>query len=249
VGWMRGQYLFDPVAVELPFGEDPTAPAWVVPLSNRHSLALHGRIDRVDLFRDPSQAEALCVVVDYKSSTKELDSVLMAHGLQLQLPAYLSVLRHWPEPEARFGVKRLIPAGVFYVNLRGRYSRAQNRLDALTGLEDARAGAYRHAGRFDARALPQLDARPGVTRGDQFNYRLTKAGVPYKNSREALSTTEFQAMLDSVEANLRRMGEEIFSGRADVSPFRKGGFKACDQCSYQAICRIDPCNGVSAAQT
>src|SRR5439155_23930225 len=59
-------------------------------------LALRGRIDRVDLFRNAAADEALCVVVDYKSSHKQLDAVLMAHGVQLQLPAYLAVLRHWP---------------------------------------------------------------------------------------------------------------------------------------------------------
>ena len=36
------------------------------------------------------------------------------------------------------------------------------------------------------------------------------------------------------------MGREIFAGAAQVNPYRHKQTLACDQCSYQAICRIDP---------
>jgi len=164
----------------------------------------------------------------------------MEHGLQLQLLTYLNVLRQWPNPSALFGAEHLIPAGVFYVNLRGKYEREQNRTAALADIQHARKLAYRHSGRFDTRALPQLDGRPGAQQGDQFNYRLTKSGQVHGNCREALATVDFEALLDSVEANLKKMGQEIFSGVATVSPYRKGSLTACDQCDYHAICRIDP---------
>jgi ATP-dependent helicase/nuclease subunit B len=134
----------------------------------------------------------------------------------------------------------LVPAGVFYVNLRGRYERGNSRLDALIEPDQIRKRAYRHAGRFDAAALPYLDARADARNGDQFSYRITNQGELYKNSRECLSTTEFTELLKTVEANLKKMGAEIFSGVAAVSPYRKGSVTACDQCEYRAICRIDP---------
>jgi ATP-dependent helicase/nuclease subunit B len=239
VGWMREQYKFDPVAVELPFGEEGNA-AWKIAIGDGHTLDLHGRIDRVDLFRNPANGTALCVVVDYKSSRKQLDPVFLAHGLQLQLLAYLNVIRQWPNAREFFGPNRLVPAGVFYVNLRGRYQRSNSRLDALAEPGEIRKRAYGHAGRFDAAALPYLDARPGARTGDQFKYRITKDGELYRNSYECLSTGEFIELLETVEANLKRMGSEIFSGRAAVSPYRKGSVTACDQCEYRPICRIDP---------
>jgi ATP-dependent helicase/nuclease subunit B len=240
VGWMRQQYQFDPVAVELAFGADESAPAWEIDIDQGHKFALHGRIDRVDLYRRPGDDEALCVVVDYKSSQKQLDPVLMAHGLELQLLTYLNVLRHWPRPRETFGASRLIPAGVFYVNLRGKYDRAPNRLSALADPQQARKLAYRHTGRFDTRALRQLDARTDAREGDQFSYRLKNNGEVYKTSREALATPAFEGLLDSVAANLRTMGREIFSGVAKVAPYRKGSITACDQCDYRSICRLDP---------
>lgn len=241
VGWMRGQYLFDPVEVELPFGEDDRSPPWTIPLAEDGlRIELYGRIDRVDLHRKPGEDEALCVVVDYKSSHKQLDPVLMAHGLQLQLLTYLNVLRRCPDPSRLFGVGRIIPAGVFYVSLRGKYGREQNRREALKNTDQARNEAYRHAGRFDVRALRLLDSRPDAVQGDQFNYRLTKAGQINKNCREALDTAGFQGLLDAVEDNLKNMGRAIFSGDAQVAPYRKGPAIACTQCDYRAICRIDP---------
>jgi ATP-dependent helicase/nuclease subunit B len=125
------------------------------------------------------------------------------------------------------------------VSLRGRYERGNSRLDALADPERIRKRAYRHAGRFDVAAIPFLDGS-GARTGDQFNYRITKEGDLFKNSLECLSTTEFIELLDTVEANLKTMGAEVFSGRAAISPYRKGAATACDQCEYRPICRIDP---------
>src|SRR5262249_18429227 len=146
VGWMREQYKFDPIAVELPFGEEGNAP-WRIALDDGHTLNLHGRIDRVDLYRNPADGTALCAIVDYKSSRRRLDPVLLAHGLQLQLLAYLNVVRQWPDAREVFDSDRLIPAGVFYVSLRGRYDRGNSRLDALADPVQIRKRAYRHSGR------------------------------------------------------------------------------------------------------
>ncbi len=240
VGWMRQQYQFDPVEVELPFGEDEASPAWTIDLDKGRRLALYGRIDRVDLFRNPQDGTAFCVVVDYKSGQKQLDPLLLAHGLQLQLLAYLNVLRHWPNPQKHFGVQRLIPAGVFYVSLRGKYEHEDNRSDALADAEAARKLAYRHTGRFDSRVLPRLDARPDVREGDQFNYRLTAQGAVDKRCRDAMETPQFEALLRAAEENLRQMGLQVYGGLAEVAPYRKGPATACDQCDYRSICRIDP---------
>ena len=165
VGWMREQYLFDPVEVELPFGVEEGTPAWNLELSNGKRLEVYGRIDRVDLYRQPSGDRALCVVIDYKSSQKRLDDLMMQNGLQLQLLTYLGVLRQWPNPKEKFGIERLEPAGVFYVNLRGPLCRRaepgrctgragalpSHGIQALRPLQFGRAAVSRWPKRFPAR--------------------------------------------------------------------------------------------------
>ena len=238
VAWLREQNEFDPAAAELEFDNQPGArvPAWEIDLGGGHKLALHGRIDRVDLWRDKSSDDALALVLDYKSSSKKLDKVLIEHGVQLQLLAYLNVLRHWKNPRELFGVSRLIPAGVFYVNLRGEYKGGGTRAEILADADAARRKAYRHTGRFDAGVLDRLD-RTGAA--DQFNYRLNSNGSLRKGSIEAMSREEFQELLDGVETRLRDMGKRIFSGAAQVDPYRKGKQTPCEFCDYQAVCRID----------
>jgi ATP-dependent helicase/nuclease subunit B len=238
VTWMRGHYEFDPAAAELEFGFGPDAPAWEMDLSDGHRLALRGRIDRIDLCREGDNA--WCVVMDYKSGQRKLDKILVEHGIQLQLPAYLAAVCHWPDPRGLFGVGRLIPAGVFYVNLRGQYEGSGTRNEALEDAADARKRAYRHTGRFDASFLGKFDSRPNERCGDQFNYYRNNDGSLRKGSVEALPRAEFEALLDRVEMQLREMGRAIFSGEAKVDPYRKGRETACEYCDYRAVCRMDP---------
>ena len=237
VAWMRGQYEFDPAAAELDFGgENSRATAWEMDLGGGHRLALQGRIDRVDLWRNPDDDAALAVVMDYKSGGKKLDAILVEHGVQLQLPSYLNALRHWENPCETFGVKKMIPAGVFYVNLRGQFESGKTR-DEVLDATGARKLAYRHNGRFDAGMLDKLDSQHAH---DQFNYRLTDAGKIYANSAEALPRAEFEALLNGIETRLREMGPAIFSGEAKVDPYRRGAETPCEFCDYASVCRIDP---------
>jgi ATP-dependent helicase/nuclease subunit B len=281
VTWMRGQYEFDPAVAELEFGIGADgAPAWEIDLGAGHRLALRGRIDRIDLCRETA-GRALCVVMDYKSGQKKLDKILVEHGVQLQLLAYLATIRSWP-PEVWAGlnlpaisplpinlvaadvsplhfiqsdvradshrlprlrstkhefVRGIVPAGVFYVNLRGQYESGGTRDEALADAAAARKRAYRHAGRFDASALSRLDR---TNAADQFKYQLNKDGGVRSNSVEVLPRAEFEGLLDHVATQLKEMGRAIFSGAAQVDPYRKGHEIPCDFCDYRAVCRIDP---------
>ncbi|MGH7977970.1 MAG: PD-(D/E)XK nuclease family protein, partial [Limisphaerales bacterium] len=236
VSWMREQYEFDPAAVELGFGEDNSLlPAWTIPLDGGRELSLRGRIDRVDVCRESQGGGGLVVVLDYKSSRKKLDPVLVAHGVQLQLPAYLSALSQFAHLRSVLGMENLVPAGVFYVNLRGQFENGETRAEVL-GEASSRRAAYRHTGRFDAGALHKLDSAGAA---DQFHYTLKQDGTLRKGAVEALSQAEFQEWLDRVELQLRRIGEEIFSGVAQVAPYRRGRETPCDYCDYAAACRID----------
>lgn len=237
VSWLREQNEFDPFAAELDFGTKETPQtAWEINLDHGRKLALRGRIDRVDLCRDAA-GNKLAIVLDYKSSQKKLEPLLVEHGIQLQLLAYLNVLRHWKNPQEIFGADKLVPTGVFYVNLRGQFENGDSRDEILGAGDKSQRIAYRHTGRFDAAALEQLDNKRAH---DQFNYRLTKAGELYANSVEALPHAEFEKLLDRVEIQLREFGDAIYAGRADVDPYRKGKQIPCEYCDYAPVCRIDP---------
>lgn len=238
VDWMR-QYEFDPHAVELSFGmSSDNLPAWRLPLGGGKWLVLRGKIDRIDLCREPGADEALAVILDYKSSGKKLDPIFMHYGMQLQLLSYLNALLHLPEPEKIFGVSRIVPAGVFYVPLRARPESGDSRMEIIEGAAAGMFAAYQHTGRFDGVALSKLDNRR-LKKGDQFKYSIKTNGEFSKVGNEALTSEAFDALLKKVEANLRSHGERIFAGDAAARPYRKGNERACDWCQCQPVCRFD----------
>jgi ATP-dependent helicase/nuclease subunit B len=153
------------------------------------------------------------------------------------LAAYINALRHFKNPRELFGVEKLMPAGIFYINLRGQFENGKTRGDVLAEVNESRRAAYRHTGRFDTDVLAKLDST-GVA--DQFNYTRNQDGSLRKGLVEAMGRAEFEGLLDRVEGQLRRIGDEIFAGVAQVDPYRKGSETPCDYCDYSAVCRIDP---------
>ena len=230
VGWAR-DYQFDPVLVETGFGLGSNSPwpAWKLSLDENHALLLRGRIDRVDVWRDPATGASLAVVMDYKSSTRKPDELKLHQGLQLQLPAYLAALEQLPEVRATLNAKSLAPAGVFYVNLRGEFSSDKTRAEALAAPDLALRHGFQHTGRYDEAIYDKLDPR---NTKEQFK--------THHASGNNMDPTAFRDLLQRAVENLRRFGNEIYSGTIAPAPFRKGGETACDFCDYAAICRFDP---------
>ncbi len=243
VEWMR-QYEFDPAAVELGFGlKDSALPGWRMDLGNGHALVLRGRIDRVDLARPAggaAEAPPLAVIIDYKSSARNFDALLLEHGLDLQLPAYLNALRSAGDLGAALGVAQVRPAGLFYVAFRGSAGTGATRAEVLEGVAEARRAVFRHLGRFDAGVVARLDNRPGQPPGDQFRFKFKKNGELDARGCDALAAEDFLGLLDRNAAQLRAHGQGIFAGEIGVRPFRARKQTACDFCAYRAICRFDP---------
>lgn len=239
VEWMA-HYRFDPRESELGFGmKDSRLPAWELDLGLGLKLVLRGKIDRVDLCRDGENDEALAVVVDYKSSARKVENILIDNGLQLQLAAYLGALRHFDGAREVFGVGQLIPAGVFYINLRGQSETGKSRADVLESSAGFRKARYQHLGRFDFASLRFLD-NSDASEGEQFKYKLKNNGEPYANNPDLMATGDFLKLLNNVETQLVRMGREIYDGALAVNPYQKGRKVACDECDYKSICRFDP---------
>ena len=227
--WAR-HYQFDPVLVEAGFGlsSDSPWPAWRLDLDDDHALLLRGRIDRIDLWRDPGSGASLAVVMDYKSSSRTPDELKLYHGLQLQLPAYLIALEQLPEVLGTLKVNSLASAGVFYVNLRGEFDSDKTRADALHDPLLAVRQGFQHAGRFDESIYDKLDPN-----GAKEQFKTHPA------SRNKMNAAAFRDLLYRAGENLRRFGNEIYAGNIAPAPFRKGGETACDFCEYTAICRFD----------
>jgi ATP-dependent helicase/nuclease subunit B len=239
LSWMK-TCAFDPAAVEVAFGT-PNAelPAWRLDLGNGRALEFRGKIDRIDLAAGPGSESAYAMVIDYKAGQRLVDPALMRHGIQIQLPAYLATVRALPELANLLGVRQIVPAGAFYVGLRGQYPRAAHRREALQSPEDQLRQGYQHRGRFRLDVLPLLDSGAPHHPSGQFHHRFTRTGRPTASAKDVLPPEEFLAMLDHVEELLRAAGQRAFQGDIRIDPYRHGGSTPCENCSYSNICRID----------
>jgi ATP-dependent helicase/DNAse subunit B len=239
VSWAQ-QYQFDPQAAEVSFGlKESRLPAWRIDLDGSHALLLRGRIDRVDICRIAEMGQSFGVVIDYKSSARELEAALLYHGLELQLLAYLGALTELAEAGVELNAAHLHPAGAFYVALRASGGSAATRDDERAERERARQEGFQHRGRFDAQRLDRFDNRQ-ASYGDQFKYTKRKDGTLSKRGNDALPAQEFQSLLARIKGFLRRHGQAIYAGRAEVAPYRWRNETACDFCVYRPVCRFDP---------
>jgi ATP-dependent helicase/nuclease subunit B len=229
VEWMRDPYRFAPALAERSFGQGPEDwPAWEVPLAGNRVLALRGQVDRVDLCMEEAGGVRVAII-DYKSSEKKVDRLLLEAGVQMQPFVYLNALTEPPLAERLAPGQPVTPAGAFYLGLRGQVARIQRREE----VERAKNKSYRHQGRFRADLLACFDRSASGAKGSgQF--------ATSNRSQDPLPAGEFAALLAQVKSTVASLAARIFDAEVSVLPYAKGNQTACDYCEYGAICRFDP---------
>ena len=226
---------FDPAHVELGFGGEGPLPGWKVQVDQHRSVELMGRIDRIDVWIDQEAKRCYALVYDYKSSDRKLHRVLVEHAIQQQLPAYLAALQN-ASGTKEFPLE-VRAAGGFYVNLRAHVKSAKSRADALNPATNESEWDLKQAGVFDWGMIEQLDAQ---RTGRLFDYK-EKAGQPKTAVHlKALPSEKFNALLRNTEERLRELGRRIFDGEIAMEPYQFKSERACGNCLYAGICRIDP---------
>ena len=192
-----------------------------------HALALRGKVDRVDLFREEDRA--LAVVMDYKSSSRKLDKLLVEHGIQLQLLAYLAAVRRWPAEF--FGAKKIIPAGVFYVNLRGQFeggssSRTEVLADADCGAAGWRTG-IRGLG-LTPRRFINWDRPPRGARPVQLSVEQRRQPRANSTQRRFLVARSLPGCWIRWRRSWGGWASGFMPAWRRWNPYRKGGATACE---------------------
>jgi ATP-dependent helicase/DNAse subunit B len=176
------------------------------------------------------------------------DPVLFEHGIQLQLPAYLAAVCAVGLPAGALGAGNvpalagpLQPAGFFYVNLRGQFASGASRRAVLGVPPEQLRAAYQHRGRFSRAAWEALGADPNDGGAGQFLFKLRQDGKLAARGNDALEPGDFALLLGRLQTKLVELAGRILAGEAAVDPYQKNSSqKACTQCGFAAICRIDP---------
>ncbi len=225
------QSLFQPLDVELHFGEGGDLPPIQIP-SQSMMAELQGYVDRVDGYQ--IAGANFFRVVDYKTGKKDWDYCDILNGVGLQMLLYLFALRQ--QGEGVVG-KNPIPAGVQYFPARVTYLSIDG---ALEDESKDRQAAWKRRGLLlaDDLSLAAMDPQDGMPR---LSCKRKKDGTLSGN----IATREDMKNLEKyVFQVLGRMVDDIAAGKVDSNPYTRGtSHDACKYCPYGAICHKDDVEG------
>lgn len=235
----RGDFI--PAGLEVAFSAKDHLEAMRIPLSERESIHLKGRIDRLDLCETDDQLYVK--IIDYKSGSKKFDLSELYYGLQLQLIVYLDAVM---EMEARkFPGKKIVPAGVFYYQIKDPMVERGDLTDPdevndqilaqlkMTGLVNSDFDTIKH---LDHEIEERSDVIPVAIKNGAIQERYSSVA----------SEDRFRLLKNFVRQKAARFGSEILAGTVTIDPYKQGQKTACDYCPFHAICGFDSKNNKHA---
>ena len=229
--------FFKPVAIEAAFGPNEKLPPLDIDLSGGKKMRIQGRIDRID--RAKIGEKSYLRVIDYKSSSRDLDLNEVYHGISLQLLTYLDVAVEnsgiWFEGEVD-------PAGVLYVHVHNPILKMEQEVDEMT-LELERIKKYRMKGLLTENAESLIAMDDELELGGSSNIvpvYLKKDGTASLSKSRVVQPSDMGQIKQYVRHKHKVAGEGILSGETGIQPYRLKGRTACDYCSFKSVCQFDP---------
>lgn len=199
--------------------------------TKNHSIKLRGKIDRVDTFEDEN-GDLYLSIIDYKSSSKNIDFTDTYEGIQMQLLVYLNAVlkngKHLFEKEPKV-------AGIFYYQVDDPIIKDES--------ED-----------IDNQILKSLKLKGFVLKDKKLIYKMDKdigtysdiipAGIKkdgeFSSHSSVFTEEEFDAILSFIDFKTTDLSQSILDGNFEINPYRKkNGTMPCTYCDYISICQFD----------
>ena len=187
-----------------------------------------GIIDRVDEFENYAR------IVDYKSSSKEIDLNLAMQGFNIQMLVYLDMLCKQENKDR---------AGMLYFNMKKRILTRDT--SYALGDEDV-LKEYRMEGYMvddgSTNSVKGLGSTPELI----APVKIKKSGE-YANSAKVISPDELDQIMEYVENHISELYKKIHDGLIPIHPTLTDGaqpgsdFKVypCTYCPYKSVCLFD----------
>lgn len=200
-------------------------------------VKLRGKIDRIDSYEDEN-GHIYIAIIDYKSSSRNINLSDALEGIQLQLLVYLNALIQ--KGEKLFG-KKLKIGGVFYYHVDDPIIKENP--------EDPEAEIFKQL-KFKGYVLKdnllvhKMDKELEGT-SDIIPVGLKKDG-DFNAYSKVLEEGQFNDLLAYVERKSKELTEGILKGNFQINPYRKAGsITPCNYCDYISICQFDRDTGNS----
>ena len=202
---------FIPFTTELDLADDSRVTPIKLKTPSGLDIVLNGKIDRIDRFGDEYR------IIDYKSSSKELDINEVYNGMMMQLFVYSNALKDF------FGQSK----GMFYFGVVPDIAEVKN---------------VQEQGEINMKSY----ALNGFLVGETDVYEQMAEGKGKTNDvvkNKLLSYIEYENLSKKVFENIEQYADKISKGRFDISPALTKKTDGCQYCSFKSVCGFDTAVG------
>ena len=221
---------FEVMGHEMEFKDGKEFPAIKMTLENGKEVEITGKIDRIDIAKTPDGNYIR--IIDYKSSTKDINLNEVVAGLQLQLLTYL---------DAVCKIEDVMPAGVLYFNLIDPSIKAANKLDEEKLQEEIKK-QFKMKGLIlaDVDIVKKMDKNLEKGNSNVIPAYIDKDGN-LANKSSTITRSQFENLQKYTNKIIKQISNAILSGNIDVKPYYKikQGKTPCEYCKYRSICNFN----------
>lgn len=222
------------------------------------SVSITGFVDRVDLFKNPTDGKTYVRIVDYKTNNKELKLCDLEVGLSLQMFIYLSAILK--NGQGLYG-ENLAPAGVCYMPSKEFQVTVDGGMtdEARSEVENSFNKYYCSSGLFlrDADIIMAMDetvsgkfipvkVKLTKKKGKKGEQPTETISYPYSEKyllSEENGKSDFEGIFKMVDDKIRLMSDMLLDGYISSVPTgSKNELDSlpCSYCLYKNACRFTP---------
>jgi len=222
---------FEQAACELDFGSsESSGPGYTIELDNGRKIAIHGKIDRLDIAK--VDGENLALIFDYKLSSKSFNYSNIAAGMGTQLLIYVLAANNFS-----IDGESVKPVGAFYLPIESRPQTVKR-----YPTDGDKKISRKPKGFFNGTYYNLIDSKIDSGWSDYYSFGvLKKDETPYRNyvTSSSVKPEDYKLLIDFAELKIKSIACEILSGEIIARPYRQGTKTPCSYCRYKPVCRFD----------
>ena len=221
---------FNIEGTEVEFGQKGKYKPIILELENGKRIEITGKIDRIDTASE--EDGKYLRIIDYKSSSKNIDLNEVYAGLQIQLLTYMDAICNEED---------IIPAGIFYFSLLEQMIKADKKITEEK-IEEMIQKNFKMKGLIvaDVKIIKMNDNTLTSGSSKLVPAAITASGGVNQKWTNGVTKEEFKILQDYINLTIKQIGEEILSGNIEIKPYNKKGKTPCEYCEYKAICGFNP---------
>lgn len=244
----RGDFM--PRSFEVEFGFKGGLPPIRYRLKDNKEIVLTGKIDRVDIYNNGEIDYVR--VIDYKSSTKELNMDKIMAGIQMQLFIYMNAVLNSTKKLESYSVSKnedanYKPAALLY----SRFNPVKGKVESLEEVENMNEDELEKEqlseNKLKGFVIKDIDIINHLDKTlDETNKRSDIMAIERRKDGSLGARTaglyeeDFDVVKNYIIDKTEEICEAIYSGKIDIHPYKFDSETPCAYCEFKSICKFDP---------